>query len=294
MRILVLGASGMLGNAAFRVLSEREDWEVFGTVRSGAVKKFFSPQLGARLIVGCDVENHDALIELFSRNRPNVVINCIALTKGSADVSDTLKPISIYALLPHRLAVLCSLANARLVHIGTDGVFSGTKGGYTEDDHPDATDIYGTLKLLGDVRYPHTITLRTSIIGHELQAAHGLIGWFLSRQDRCTCFTRAMFSGFPAVVLARIIRDIVIPRTDLSGIYHVAAEPISKFDLLRLVAEVYGKSIDLVPDDQLVIDRSLNAARFQAATGYVAPAWPEMIESMHFYHQESEKENVQR
>jgi dTDP-4-dehydrorhamnose reductase len=162
-------------------------------------------------------------------------------------------------------------------------VFSGTKGGYTEDDPPDAKDIYGISKCLGEVRYPHTISLRTSIIGHELQSAHGLIGWFLSQQNECKCFTRAMFSGFPTVVLAQIIRDIVIPRADLSGIYHVAAEPISKFDLLRLVAEVYGKSIDLLPDDQVVIDRSLNAQRFRAATGYVTPAWPELITLMHSY-----------
>jgi dTDP-4-dehydrorhamnose reductase len=125
--------------------------------------------------------------------------------------------------------------------------------------------------------------LRTSIIGLELQTAHGLIGWFLSQRNECKCFTRAIFSGLPTIVLAQIIRDIVIPRADLFGIYHVAAEPISKFDLLRLVADVYGKSIDLEPDDQVVIDRSLNAQRFRAATGYVTPAWPELITLMHSY-----------
>lgn len=292
MRVLVLGASGMLGNAVFRVLSEKEDWEVFGTVRSGDVKSFFPPKLGERLVAGCDMENHDILTQVFSRIGPDVVINCIAMTKGSAAVGDSLKPMSIYALLPHRLAVLCCLAKARLVHISTDGVFSGSKGEYTEDDVPDAKDVYGTSKLLGEVRYPHTITLRTSIIGHELRTENGLIGWFLSQQAECKCFTKAIFSGFPTVVLAQIIRDIVIPRTDLSGIYHVAAAPISKYDLLRLVAEVYGKTINIVPDDQLVIDRSLNAARFRAATGYVAPTWPEMIKSMYSYQYESERNNV--
>lgn len=283
MRVLVLGASGMLGSAVFRIFSEKEDWEVFGTARSEAAKSYFSPELGKRLVVGCDVENHDTLAKVFSQTEPDVVINCIALPKESADASDPMRSFSIYALLPHRLAVLCSLAKARLVHISTDGVFSGMRGGYTEDEPPEAKDIYGVSKHLGEVRYPHTITLRTSIIGHELQTAHGLIDWFLSQQNKCKCFTRAIFSGFPTVVLAQIIRDIVIPRTDLFGIYHVAAEPISKFDLLRLVAEVYGKSIDLVPDDQVVIDRSLNAARFRAATGYVAPAWPELITIMHSY-----------
>lgn len=281
MRVLVLGASGMLGNAVFRVLSEKDDWEVYGTARLEGMKKFFSAELGERLVVGCDVENHNSLTELFNRIMPDVVINCVALTKGSAVASDFFPFISAYALLPHRLAVLCSLAKARLVHISTDGVFSGAKGGYTEDDVPDAKDIYGISKLLGEVCYPHTITLRTSIVGHELQTAHGLIDWFLSQQNSCKCFTRAIFSGLPTIVLARIIRDIVIPDTALSGIYHVAAPPISKFDLLRLVAVKYGKSIDIAPDDQVVIDRSLNADRFRTATGYVPPAWPELISLMH-------------
>jgi dTDP-4-dehydrorhamnose reductase len=133
------------------------------------------------------------------------------------------------------------------------------------------------------VAYPHTVTLRTSIIGHELQSAHGLVNWFLSQQEHCNGYTRAIFSGLPTVVLAQIIRDVVIPRTDLSGVYHVAAQPISKYDLLKLVADVYGKKIEIVPSDKLVIDRSLNAERFSAATGYVVPGWPELIKLMHSY-----------
>src|SRR5206468_9363992 len=156
-------------------------------------------------------------------------------------------------------------SGARLVHVSTDGVFSGTKGGYTEDDPADARDLYGISKLLGEVHYPHTITLRTSMIGHELQAAHGLLGWFLSQRERGTCFGRAIFCGLPTVALAQIVRDGVMPRRALFGLYHVAARPISKYDLLRLVAEVYGKTIDMVRDDSVVIDRSLNAARFAAA-----------------------------
>lgn len=283
MRVLVLGASGMLGNAMFRILSEKKNWKVFGTVRSGTAKKFFSPELADRLVVGYDLLDHDDLTKVFSQVEPDVVVNCVALSKGSTCVGDLMSLVPIYALLPHRLAVFCSLAKARLVHISTDGVFSGIKGGYAEEDPPDAQDFYGITKFVGEVQYPHTITLRTSIIGHELQSKQGLIGWFLSQQSECKCFTRAIFSGFPTVILAQIIRNIVIPRTDLFGVYHVAAEPISKFDLLRLVAEVYGKEIDIVPDDHIVSDRSLNSDRFRAATGYVAPDWPELITVMHHY-----------
>jgi dTDP-4-dehydrorhamnose reductase len=287
-KILVLGASGMLGNATVRVLSENPGWKVFGTVRSGNAHRFFSDQIRERLITGVDVENHDALVRAFTQIRPDVVINCIGLIKQLADGGDPLQAILINSTLPHRLAKLCDLASARLVHISTDCVFSGTKGNYREDDPSDAKDLYGKSKFLGEVYYPHTITLRTSIIGHELQSAHGLIGWFLSQQEQCKGFTKAVFSGFPTVVLARIIRDVVIPRPGLSGLFHVAARPISKYDLLKLVADIYGKPIEIIPDASLVIDRSLNADRFHTATGYVAPEWPELIKVMHTYYQSSE------
>ena len=283
MRILVLGASGMLGNAMIRVLSEKEECEVFGTVRSSGIKRFFSPQVVGRLVAGVDVENHDALVKLFAQVRPDVVVNCIGVVKQLADAEDPLVAIPVNALLPHRLARLCGLVGARLLHMSTDCVFSGKKGGYRESDASDAEDLYGKSKFLGEAHYPHTITLRTSIIGHELQGAHSLIGWFLSQERECKGFAKAIYSGLPTAVLSQLVRDVIIPRPDLSGLYHVASRPISKYDLLCLVAKIYRKPIQIIPDDSLVIDRSLNADRFRDATGYVAPEWPELIRVMHSY-----------
>jgi len=283
MKILVTGASGMLGNAMVRVLSEDSTCSVFGTVRSGSVKRFFEPEVANNLVVGVDVENQDGMVKLFSEIRPEVVINCIGLVKQLAEADDTLQAIPINTLLPHRLARLCELTGARLIHMSTDCVFAGDKGGYRESDLSDAKDLYGRSKYLGEVSYPHTITLRTSIIGHELQSAHGLIEWFLTQQGKCSGYTRAIFSGIPTVVLTKIIRDVVIPRPELRGVYHVAARRISKYDLLKLVAQVYGKSIEIVPDDRVVIDRSLNAERFHKATGYNVPEWDELISLMYEY-----------
>jgi len=283
MRVLVLGASGMLGNAMIRVLSEKADWQVHGTIRSESSKRLFNADIAGRMISGIDVDQHDSLTQAFIQIRPDVVINCVGLIKQLADSDDPLQAIPINSLLPHRLARLCELSSARLVHMSTDCVFAGDKGGYCESDPSDAKDLYGRSKFLGEVAYPHTVTLRTSIIGHELQSAHGLVGWFLSQQKRCNGYVRAIFSGLPTVVLAQIVRDIVIPRVDLSGVYHVAAQPISKYDLLKLIADVYGKTIEIIPSDQLAIDRSLNADRFRVATGYVAPSWPKLIELMHLY-----------
>ena len=280
MNILVLGASGMLGNAMVRVLSEPPDWQVFGTIRSEGARRFFDDRISKRLLTGVDVEQHDSLLQAFLRARPNVVINCVGLVKQLADANDPLQAIPINSLLPHRLARLCGVAGARLVHISTDCVFAGDRGGYRESDVADAHDLYGRTKLLGEVTYPHTVTLRTSIIGHELQSAHGLVGWFLSQEKGCRGFTKAIFSGVPTVVLAQIIRDVVIPNAALSGLYHVASAPIDKYHLLQLVAAGYKKDIEIVPDDRLVIDRSLNADRFRDATGYVTPEWPALIASM--------------
>lgn len=283
MKVLVLGASGMLGNAVFRVLSEKKDWQIYGTLRSASSKRFFQATIAEHLLVGIDVEQYDSLIKAFVLSQPDVVINCIGLVKQLAEADDPLQAIPINTLLPHKLARLCELSGARLVHMSTDCVFSGDKGGYCESDASDATDLYGKSKFLGEVDCPHAITLRTSIIGHELQSAHGLVDWFLSQQDSCKGYSRAIFSGVPTVVLAKIIRDVVIPRPELCGVYHVAATPISKLNLLKLVAQVYGKSIEVIPDDRLAIDRSLNAERFSEATGYITPEWQEMIKLMYSY-----------
>lgn len=283
MKVLVIGASGMIGSTVLRVLSEKNDWEVFGSVRDGSLKRFFSATIGERLIAGVDVEHQDSLIRVLDQTRPDVVVNCAGLTKHKPEADDPLVSIPINTLMPHRLAGLCKLVGARLIHVSTDCVFSGKKGGYVEDDFADAHDVYGKSKALGEVHYPQTITLRTSTIGHELQSKYGLLDWFLLQEGRCKGYTRAVFSGLPTVVFAQVVRDVVIPHKELSGLYHVAARPIAKFNLLKMIADVYGKTIDIVPDDKLTIDRSLDAGRFQSATGYIAPEWPELIKLMHAY-----------
>ncbi|KAF0101273.1 MAG: dTDP-4-dehydrorhamnose reductase [bacterium] len=280
MKILVLGASGMLGNAMLRILAEGDAHDVYGTARSAGVRRHFAAQLAGRIVSGVDVENADALARLFDEVRPQVVINCIGLVKQLAAAADPLQALPINALLPHRLARLCALVGARLVHVSTDCVFDGRKGNYRETDPSDAEDLYGKSKYLGEVAYPHTITLRTSIIGRELDGAHALVGWFLAQDGKVRGYRKAVFSGLPTIELSSVVRDVVLPRPDLSGLYHVAAAPIAKYELLKLVAAVYGKAIEIEPDDSVVIDRSLDTTRFREATGYVAPPWPELVARM--------------
>lgn len=280
-RVLVLGASGMLGNAVMRLFAQSQGYQTIGSVRSISGLRSLSKELHANIVTGVDVENSDSLTRLFATVHPDVVINCVGLVKQVAEADDALSAIPINALLPHRLARLCEVADARMVHMSTDCVFSGAKGMYTEVDVSDAKDLYGRSKYLGEVDYPHAITLRTSIIGHELDGARSLVGWFLAQEGRVNGFSRAIFSGLPTVEIARLIRDHVIPHPELHGVYHVSAEPINKLDLLTLVAQVYGKVIEIMPDDQLVIDRSLDSTRFRRAVGFQPKPWPELVRTMH-------------
>jgi dTDP-4-dehydrorhamnose reductase len=280
-RVLILGASGMLGNALFQLFSQEPNFVAFGSVRSLGSLHLLPEVLHANVISGVDVENADSLTHLFSTMRPDIVINCVGLVKQLAEADDPLTAIPINALLPHRLARLCELSRARLIHMSTDCVFSGNKGGYKETDTADANDLYGRSKYLGECDYPHAVTLRTSIIGHELSGSRSLIGWFLAQKGKTKGFRRAVFSGLPTVEIGHIIRDHVIPNPDLHGLYHVSSKPISKFDLLTLVAQIYKKEIEIEPEDITVVDRSLNSMRFQKKTGYQPPGWPELVQIMH-------------
>lgn len=281
MRILVLGASGMLGSAAFRDLSAVPGISAFGTVRNDDIRRHFAAFLQTNLIPGIDVLDTDALLGVLAQVRPDVVLNCVGVVKQLNSAKDPLTALPLNALLPHRLARATALCGARLVHISTDCVFRGTIGNYTEAMVPDAEDLYGRSKLLGEVDYSNTITLRTSIIGRELGTRNGVVEWFLSAEGPVHGFTRAIFSGLPTGELIRVIAHHVLPRPELSGVWHVGAAPISKHDLLLLLREAYGRTTEIAPNPVPVIDRSLDSSRFRAATGYQPPDWPALIEAMH-------------
>ena len=282
MRIVVLGVTGMLGNAVFRTLTADPEHEVWGTLRDEAGKSFFRESTRQRLKSGIDVLNRHRLTTLLEKMRPEVVINCTGLVKQLSTANDPLLVLPINAMLPHELARMCGDSGARLVQLSSDCVFSGRKGSYEESDFPDADDLYGKSKAMGELlNHPHAITLRTSGIGHELMTKHGLLEWFLCQQGEVRGFARAIYSGLPSVELARVIKDFVLPHPEITGLYHVSAKPITKLDLLELIAKRYGKKISIKPDEIFAADRSLVSRRFTLATGYVAAEWPELIAVMH-------------
>lgn len=281
MRVLILGATGLLGNTLFRLLSQSTNLEVFGTIRNISNVKYFITSIIKNLVTVENLEDIHSLERLLDIYEPDLVINCTSLSRS--EDANLGRLIQIYSLFPQLLSKLCRLREIRMIQISSDGVFSGNRGCYTENDIPDAVDPYGIAKILGEIHDTHVFTMRTSILGPELSQGCGLLSWFLAQKEECRCFTQAIFSGLTTLVVAQIIRDIIIPNAYLYGVFNVSADPISKFDLLDIVRRQYGKQIQMIPDDSVIIDRSLCPERFRLATGYIAPSWQEMIESMHAF-----------
>ncbi|MFO2464114.1 SDR family oxidoreductase [Pseudomonas sp. 15FMM2] len=281
MKVLILGVTGMLGSAVFKRLDRDSRYDTSGTMRSAAGMKYFAAEQQTRLISNVDVLNADELTELFVKVKPEVVINCVGLIKQFSSAKDPLATLPINSLLPHRLLKLCELTGARLIQISTDCVFSGIKGNYLESDVSDAEDLYGKSKYIGEVTESrYAITLRTSIIGRELNSANSLLDWFLAQQGAVKGYSKAIFSGLPTDELANVISDYVIPRSDIYGLYHVSADPIDKFSLLEMVAKEYEKNITLTADPSFVIDRSLDSTRFRSEVGYNPPSWHALVANM--------------
>lgn len=284
MKVLVLGGEGMLGHKVFQVLDRRFD--VVATFRDadGPWREF--PQYAAlpaeRLVTGVDALRFESVADVIRAERPAAVVNCVGIIKQLRESSDAVLTITLNSLLPHRLADACASAGARLVHVSTDCVFSGRKGGpYTEDDLPDPDDLYGRSKLLGEVDRPGCLTVRTSIFGRDFLKQSALLEWFLSnRGGRVRGYRNAIYSGFPTQALAGIIGDLLEHHPGLDGLVQIASEPISKYDLLVRVREAMALDIEIEPYDDPPCDRSLSAARFVAATGYSIPSWDAMLRDL--------------
>ena len=271
MRILVLGGTGMLGHKVVEVLGVRH--EMWGTHRGrGALPPDVSRRLGRAEMLGeVNAADWPTVEAAIGRARPDAVVNCVGIVKQAAAAKDDpIQCIEINALFPHVLSLHCASRGVRLVHLSTDCVFSGRARHYTEDDMPDPPDLYGRSKLLGEIEH-NGLTIRTSIIGRGLRTRFGLIDWFLdNRGQTVRGYTRAIFSGLPTVTLAGVIGRLLEAPVMLDGVYHVASEPISKFDLLVRLRDALGLNIAVEPSADLVCDRSLVAGRFEKATGYAA------------------------
>jgi len=278
-RILVVGANGMLGHEAIRVLAP--DFEVWGACRQPQDL----PDLGVpreRMLGGLDATRADSAYALIDRVHPDLVLNAAGIVKQRAAAKAAVPSIVVNSLWPHLLADACAVHGARMVHVSTDCVFSGSRGHYVEGDVPDDFDLYGRSKLLGEVTdRDNVVTLRTSMVGWQLGEPTGLVAWFAAhRNEPLKGFTKAVFSGLTTRALTETIRDVLLPDVTLSGLWHVASDPIDKYTLLVDLAGYLGWDVDLSPVDEPVIDRSLDSTRFRERTGWTPPSWNEMLEEL--------------
>ena len=280
-RVIILGGGGMMGHKAYQVLSQYFD--VFVTFREFNAKlkstNIFHP---TKVIDNVDVQDFSSVIRILADLRPKYLLNCVGIVKQLMRVH--LPKVSIYtnSLLPHMLAEECETIGCKLIHISTDCVFSGKNGNYTEEDNSDADDLYGRTKYLGEVGYGNALTLRTSIIGHELFSKRSLVEWFLS-QGKSTVkgYTGAIYTGFPTVTLCGEIVRIINEYPALSGLYNVSSERVSKYELLQIIKKVYGLNVNIEPFYEFRCERSLDSTRYRKATDFRPMPWEEMIVQMH-------------
>jgi dTDP-4-dehydrorhamnose reductase len=281
MNVLILGGAGMLGHKMFQILRERLP-DVWCTVREPlpSVSLFAEGNVLTKL----DAGDWPALERLLRDRRPRVIINCVGVIKQRALAKSAVPSIAINSLLPHRLAELVAGWHGRLIHFSTDCVFSGARGNYTEADHPDARDLYGQTKALGEVNAAaNALTLRTSIIGRELSQFQSLLEWFFAQAETrapIKGYTRALYSGVTTNYLAELVATLIEHHPALHGLYQVASETISKYELLCLLARAYCLDVAIAPDDQFFCDRSMKGDKFVAATGCLTPPWPDLVEQL--------------
>jgi dTDP-4-dehydrorhamnose reductase len=279
-RIMVLGGTGMLGHKMFQVLGARFPETTCTISGSGLVPSLERTGIfqERRTMQGVDALCWERVEEVLKKNRPEVVVNCIGVIKQRDAAGDVIPSITLNSLLPHKLAALCAAWDGRVIHFSTDCVFSGRQGGYTETSPSDAEDLYGKSKFLGEVRADNALTLRTSIIGHELKNFASLLEWFLAQNGKTVSgYRRVIYSGVTTIHLARVVGDLIADHQDLSGLYQVTGRAISKYDLLGKIRDAYALDIQIEPEDTTVSDRSMMGEPFEEATGLVTPSWEELV-----------------
>lgn len=280
MKVLVLGGSGMLGHKL--VQRWQDKFDVWTTLRGEfADYERYGILDRERTIDSLSVLDTAKLEDVVRQIRPDVIFNAIGIVKQVPTAKNTVTTLLINSVLPNQLADIASKLGSRMIQISTDCVFDGARGMYTENDRPDATDLYGKSKHLGEVGGENCLTLRTSIIGRELFTAHSLLEWIIgNRGKKVDGYSNAVFSGFPTIVLADIISTLISEHPMLSGVYHVSSDPINKFDLLNLINKSYNLGMEIDRFEDFHIDRSLDSTKYRKATGFAPEPWEAMIEAM--------------
>ena len=231
-KILILGISGMLGNAMFTLFNKNNyHFNTYGTLKNKKKLKYFLKDK-KKIFIGYDVNNFDKINSLIFKLKPDYVINCIGSIKQKKySLEDYL---SINSYFPNKLNLSCIKYKSKMIHFSTDCVFNGKFGNRFETNQPDALDHYGITKFLGEINNKNSITIRTSIIGHELGSTYGLVDWFLSSKDKVEGYENAKFNGVTTIELFNFVKKILLIKKDIYGLYHLSSNKISKKKIIRI------------------------------------------------------------
>lgn len=283
MRIYILGVSGMLGSELFMQFNKIKTNVVRGSARSKdqlILYPFKKVKIYNNIDFNISAFNFDKVKRKIKEFNPDYLINCIGIIKQKINKLSNYKDIIyINSIFPYKLHSLTNPLNIRLIHFSTDCVFDGKKGGYLETSKPNATDLYGISKYWGEINSLKSLTIRTSIIGHEFGGKKGLLEWFLNKRKKCNGYTNFFFSGVTTFEVFKFINNCVFKKK-ISGLIHLCSSKISKFNLLKLIAEIYKKNIIINKYNNFKIDRSLNSKYLRNNFRYKVPNWRNMIKKM--------------
>jgi dTDP-4-dehydrorhamnose reductase len=283
MKILILGAEGMLGHKLFEVLSSSYP-ETYGAI-SGKVNDHIYKQISMfqteRIIPDVNAMEFEQIESIIKNVNPDIVINCLRVTTHNNTALSAIKNITVNSVLPQQLLKVTYNRGCRLIHYSSDCVFDGKLGMYSEDDIPNAIHMYGRTRLLGEVCADHALVLRGSVIGQELMNHNSLLDWFLRKKGGdIKGFSRAIYSGLSSIETAKVTSLILSNKQSLTGLYNIASDPISKYDLLNLAKKSFAVDVKIKRDNSFKIDRSLNPNKFNKEMNYIAPSWALMMKEL--------------
>ena len=281
MRILILGVSGLIGHKLLQELSA--DFEVFGTLhKKKNLYGNFPLFADKNIIENINVVEFEILKGVLSAINPDVILNCVGITKRKIDNENPVETITINSTFPHLLANWAKTNQKRVIHFSTDCVFDGKIGNYTEKSLTNAEDLYGRTKALGEINYNHTLTIRSSFIGQELFDKTELLDWFIAQNGKqIKGYKNTFYSGVSTIFMARVVKNIILNFPNLSGLYQLAPDkPISKYELLNLAKEAWNVKVDIIPDDEQVHNPTLDAAKLKHEINLIVPSWREMMNEL--------------
>ena len=281
MKVLILGASGLIGHKLLQKLSN--DFEVVASLhKMKAHYNNLSLFKGKNIIEGIDARNFTLIKDLLNDFQPDIILNCIGITKRKENISDLMFSIELNSLLPHKLAAWARENNKKVIHFSTDCVFDGKHGNYNEESLTTAIDNYGKTKSLGEIIDNHNLTIRSSFIGQELFGKTELLDWFLLNEGKkIKGYTKTLYSGVSTIFMSKIVKKIILSYPKLSGLFQLAPNfPISKYDLLCIARDVYNIDIEIIPDHNIIHKPTLNGSKLRKMIDINVPNWSDMMKEL--------------